>query len=492
MVKQKNKQKLYLNPKQREFLAARQKTKTMLAGRGFGKSTVAGVSARQKVSALPRGKIFFASTTYNQILTKTLPAVENMWEQMGFREHLSNEQPGHYVIGRKPPKHFERPYSPPRKYQNVLTFINGFTIEFLSLDRSDWQRGGSYDGGEIDEAALLKREVITRVLLPSVRGNRHRFSHWLHQNVNMYSSVPWMPRGYWLFEYEEKSDVHPEDYFFLEATAYDNVAVLGEDGIKRLEMEMSYLEFQVEVLNRRIVKVPDGFYHKFNDEKHTYKPRFVYGENDRGITVDDVEDVIKSEILELSFDFSGWFNCLTVWQEKDGVEYLRRQFFVKGDDKIDKLITNFCDHFKQHGFKFVRIWGEPRGHDKQALTSKSIYETIRDLLIRQGWDVEISVQPERTTGHLERHHFVNEILSETNPMLPKIRINEECKDVIIAIQVTQITAQFKKDKSNERDRNYPQEHAAHFTDTIDYYLDQKHGWKFNDDTNQRSGTTMYM
>jgi hypothetical protein len=56
MVKQKNKQKLYLNPKQREFLAARQKTKTMMAGRGFGKSTVAGVSARQKVSALPRGK----------------------------------------------------------------------------------------------------------------------------------------------------------------------------------------------------------------------------------------------------------------------------------------------------------------------------------------------------------------------------------------------------------------------------------------------------
>lgn len=465
------KKELYLNEKQIEFLAAPQQIKVLLAGRGFGKSTAAGVSSRQKMGALPRGKIFFASTTYNQILTKTLPAIEQMWNSMG----LIDEK--HYVVGRRPPRWFERPIAPPRKYQNVISFLNGFCIELLSMDRPDLARGGSYDGGEVDEAALLDETDWTKILLPSVRGNRHVFRHHLHHNVNFYTSIPWKPSGYWVLGFEEKQNSEPDLYKVVEATAYDNIEVLGEEGIALLEKEMSYLEFQVEVMNMRITKLPDGFYHKFDDKKHIYKPTYEYGEAERGLTVTGRKDIKKNELIELSFDFSGWFNCCSCYQEKENVERCIKQFHVKGDEKVPELVRKVMKHFEDHDFKFVRIWGEPRGHDKNPM-GETIYETIARIFADGGWGCEIAVQPGRTNNHLERHQFVNEVLEETNLLYPKLRFSEDdCKDMVIAIQVTQINDKFEKVKTNEKNRNFPQEHAPHYTDTIDYYLIQKHGWK---------------
>lgn len=481
------KKQLYINEKQKAFLQAKQKTRVFVGGRGTGKSTEIGFIARMKAAAMPGGKIFFASTTYNQILTKTLPAIEKIWMDMGMKDGI------HYVVGIRPPKHFQKPYSPPRKYQNVISFINGFCIEMISMDRPDLARGGSYDGGEIDEVALIKREDFTRVLMPSIRGNIHRFgkSHW-HQNVNLYTSIPWKSSGYWIFDFEQKAKDYPTEYFYLESTAYDNIHILTKEGIDRLEREMDWLEFQIEVLNKRILKVPDGFYHKFDNEHHVYQPKYNYEDWTGGIRTTGQSDLKDNELLEMSFDFSGWFNCCTIYQERNNTEYMVKQMHVKGDNKLQDLIKNICNEFIDHKFKYVRIWGEPRGHDKQPMT-KTIYESIGDLFTANGWTFEVCVRAGRTNNHAERHLFVNELLIENNQILPLLRINQDnCKDVIIAIQSTQVTPDFKKDKAKEKDRKFPQEHAPHYTDTVDYYLIQKHGWKVQQHHNQRAGEIMIM
>lgn len=484
---------IYINDKQRELLMARQLTRLFLGGRGSGKSHTIGLSTRAKAGAMPRAKIGLASTTYNQILTKTLPAILACWDSLGLREHEGPEKPGHFVIGRKPPKHFDTPFSPPRKFANCITFRNGFTIEMISMDRPDLARGGSYDGFEVDEAALIKESDYTRIILPSIRGNTHRFkhTHW-HQNINFYTSIPWKPSGYWIFDFEEKAKLHPDEYLVVEATAYDNIHILTEAGIERMEREMGYLEFQIEVLNKRIVKVPDGFYHKLDEDKHLYRPAYDYQDTDRGIVTKSAKDIKVDELLDLSFDFSGWFNCVTIWQQQGQVEKCVDALHVKGDDKLNELVDKFHKRYGQHGFKFVRLWGEPRGHDKQA-TGPSIYETLRKLFEAKGWMVEIRAHAGRTTNHLERHHAINDLLAETFPGLPKIRFNEEnCKDVIIAMQTTEITPDFRKNKSKEKLRDFPQEHAPHYTDTVDYYLMDKHGWQLEDSSNARPGQALFM
>jgi hypothetical protein len=101
-------------------------------------------------------------------------------------------------------------------------------------------------------------------------------------------------------------------------------------------------------------------------------------------------------------------------------------------------------------------------------------------LLYHGWGSEIAVTATVSDVHENRYEYINNILKEDDPNLPKIRINQEtCKDVIISMHNAEVTLDFKKDKKNEKNRSYNQAHATHFTDTIDYYLTQKHGWKVN-------------
>lgn len=476
---------VYLNPKQKEFMKAPQPLKLFLGGRGSGKTHVMGVNQRAKAGAMPRSKGFIAAATYNQILTKTLPAMINSWSQFGLIEGI------HYVIGIRPPKGFDTPISPPKKFANVISWCNGRCIEMVSLDRPDLVRGGSFDDGDIDEAALLKNEHWTKILLPSVRGNRHKF-HGIpyHHQVNFYTSIPWKPSGYWILEFEDKVKAYPKQYHLTEATAYDNIHILGEEGIDRMRREMPHTEFQIEVMNERVVKVDDCFYESFDLEKHTYSPNYSYRENDQGLIVTDKsDDYDPKQIIEATWDFGGWFNCMGVWQAKGMTERWIDSFDDRGlDENLNSVVEKFCTKYAGHGNKLIQFWGEPRGHDREPLTP-SIYEQLSAAFRRKGWAVVVMVEPGYATRqHVEHRSFVNSILREEDARLPKVRLNEEAnRSPIIAIQSTETTAEGKKDKSKEKDRGYPQHHATHYTDGFDYYLMQKHGWRVQDGADAGAG-----
>lgn len=440
---------------------------------------------------MPRSKGFLSSTTYNQLLTKTLPAVTSKWSEMGLVEGED------YVIGTTPPRDWEKCFEEPRKYENIISFSNGRRTELLSMDRPDLARGGSYTDGAVDEAALVPREHITRVLQPSLRlGLVHFGGHWLHKNLRLYTSIPWKPSGYYILDYEEKAKADPSRYAFIESNAYDNIDVLGLDYIKMLEAELPYLEFLVEVMNMRVKKVRDAFYHKFDADKHTYTVRYLYGEGERGIVTNGIADTHykPDEALDFSFDFSGWFNCAIAFQEglhregntRRSIEYALHQFYVKQQDgKVGELVDKICAHYVNHKFKVARLWGEPRGHDPKPDTPETLFQQIQGRFLRNGWKVEIRVKPGLAKAHKERNYYMNDVLAEATPSLPGLRLNEAtCKDAIIAMQITSVRGDYQKDKSNETDRDFPQEQATHFTDLIDYYLMQKHGWKMKKSSNR--------
>ena len=459
---------VYLNAKQLEFLQSTAQTKVFLGGRGSGKTHEIGIEMGHRALDMAGATFFLSSTTYNQLLTKTLKSILGALKSMGFKEGI------HFVVGEKPPKWFKKPYDPPGKWEYFISFYTGFCVELLSMDRPDKARGGSYQGGWIDEAALIKEEHYTRVLRYATRGLRHKFKSSHYGQIGLYTSVPWKPSGYWILGYEEKALANPKEFFFLESTAYDNVEVLGEDTLKTWERDTPYLEFQVEVMNRRVKIAQDAFYHALDTDKHTYRPKFLYGKGDRGLETKSILDIKKDALLDVTFDFSGWFNCMAVFQESKGIERMVRSYYVKQDQKVNQLIDKFCKQHADHKFKFTRVWGEPRGHDKSP-TGDDIYKQIKDRFKFNGWKCEIKAHAGRTTNHKQRHTFVNDILAEDYKHYPKLRMNEDaCKDVAIAMQLTEITPDFKKDKSKEKDRNYPQEHAPHFTDAVDYYFCQKY------------------
>lgn len=473
---------VYLNPKQLAFAGAPQPTRAWIGGRGSGKTVCIGVSQRQKMGDLPRAKFFFSSSTYNQLLTKTLPPITKIWSEFRILEHIPGIQNGHYVIGKVPPRFWDKPFDEPRKYTNVITFRNGYTIELLSMDRPELARGGSYDGGEIDEGASVKQAVLSEILLPSIRGNVNKFSHWSHQQLSLYSSMPWRADGMYLLEYEDLAKVEPEDYFYIESTTYDNIHVLGAKSIERMKKGMTKNTWDIEVMNKRHRKAEKCFYYAFNDNVHVVDPVYEYGEDDiLGIFTLGMKNINSNELLEMSWDFSGWFTGFVLFQEKITynkiTEYMHDAMHVTEDQGVNDLVDMFCLKYAGHKEKFVKIWGEPRGHDKTA-TGRTLYQQVEDRLRFHGWGVEICVTTAVSDLHENRYELINDFLKEENPDYPKLRMNSEnCKDVVIAVHNTEVTLEFKKDKSNEKNRAFNQAHATHYTDMIDYFFQQKHGWK---------------
>src|SRR3954464_14913269 len=108
------KKHIYVNAKQLALLQATQRGKAFLAGRGAGKTTVAGFHLLDCAAHLPRAKFFLLGITYNQIQSILLPPMIESW---AIRNVIENR---HFVIGQKPPASFEKPYQPIKNYENVI------------------------------------------------------------------------------------------------------------------------------------------------------------------------------------------------------------------------------------------------------------------------------------------------------------------------------------------------------------------------------------
>lgn len=467
----KPKQKIaYLNPKQEEFIQAKQRRKSLVAGRGFGKSSMIGFVTADKVMQMPRAKSMLIGPTYAHLLSKTVPAITQALESIGWWKAEKGKY-GHFVVCQRPPSYFKTAYQEPETYKYVISFWNGYRIELISEDIGDNNRGGSYDSADIDESALISKEFIDKVVSASIRGNLHKKfakSHY-HHSVYDYTSTPWTPAGRWIYQVEELMKEYPEEYFFMEATALDNIHVLGEDYIKRLKAEMSSLEFDVEVMNKRIKKLPNAFYPDFDFNKHVALHTHKYEETDSNISVKGQNDYDTTQPLYISFDFNISFMSCIVAQKLNGKLCINNLFFVKYK-KIDKLVDMLTSHYATHTNKLTFIYGDRMGNSfKQGRELVKMYDIIKDMLKQAGWRATLKAST-RNIEHKLKHYVINKALQQEGKTMP-ISINANtCKALVLSIQHAGILDNYQKDKSSERDANTLQEFATHLSDCFDYLV----------------------
>ena len=474
MKKSQKKSRTYVNKVQEKFLLAKQQFKMLVGGRGLGKTSIIAFLIFLYLKRMPRAKGFFVSSTYNQLLTKTMPAIIQRWEDLGIKEH-SDDAPGHYVIGKRPPRHWAKPYSPPKKFDNVISFWNGLCIELISMDRPLKQKGGSYDFGIGDEIELVPEDHINSVMMPSIRGNLHKFDSYLHHQFSMFCNMPKSASGDWVLKYKDRMEQYPEKFYYLEGTAYDNIEVLGESYIENLRLTLSYQQFQLQVMNERITKLPDAFYHELDRDKHGYKPSYNYGNSVNGIVVKGSDAIDPKKPIDISVDFGGWFNGLVAFQKRGREERMVDCQWVGKGVGIQRMVDNFCIKHTDHKRKHVTIWGEPRGHDPQP-TGFSHYETLKKRFEKNGWSCSIEATWGLADDHEERFNFINDVLKEEDQSLPLFRVNiDTCEAPFVSMEGAQTKPDGKKDKKNEKDRTFPQEYATHFSDMVDYYFMQKYG-----------------
>jgi hypothetical protein len=473
---------VYANPKQQMFLQSRAKRRTFNGGRGSGKSYSIGFMIMLRYEHLPRGKSMLAGMSFNSVLTKTMPSVIKALNNCGFTEYDPKEpsQQKSYVLFKKPPSHWPKPYEPPFRHEYVITFDNGFTVEILSTDRPDSNRGGSYDGEDLDESAQIKEEIQTKVLGVSVRGNARIFKdNPLHQVICDYTSTPWLPSGQWIYKTEDNMRKYGKDKFlFVSATSLDNIDILGEDYLENMRMQTPPYEFEIEYMNARIASLPNCFYNSFDERKHCQVQDYDY-DMKGGLWVPFSKALNKEKGLLISVDWNAAFSSLVVAQDKGKTLWIANCLFVsdaKGEENVVKnesmvsaLALSFHTTYRDHPTKLVEVYGDRGGHNRQVNSSHSLYDDFEMELKKHGWTVRM-LASKKYPRHQAKYAVIDSLLSEKNTRMPKIRFDiEQCKYLIISMQNSGMNPDFTKDKRSERNL-VDQRRATHLSDCLDYLL----------------------
>lgn len=470
--------KVYVNPKQKAFLESPQRFKDIIGGVGSGKTGLMGFHNFQKMGNMPGAKSGLAALTYNQLLNNSLPSMERTWRACGLKEHTAQE-PGHYVIGVRPPSWFKRPINPPRKLDNVISFFNGYCIQLISADRPDTIRGISLDALDVDEKGWLKEEFFNKVLVARVRDNNFEsFSkHPLHHSICGYSSMPWLVKQQWILNVEELAKARPDKYFYIESTAEDNIEILGKDYLEDARERLPNIVFLVEYMNYRPKKVSQGFYPAFNDEIHCIYLTFDYDQNEAGLWVSKANDCNPFAPKELSFDFNAAFTSALVCQEQGQEFRVCDELFVEqapeNSNLIKEITSIFIEKYSGHENKDVFIHGDRNGNNKSPGSNDTFYNQIEKQLKAAGFFPYLMVSG-LDSPHKKRYLLINEIFSEKSDNLPRIRINQNtCKYLPIALQLAPMIGDFQKDKNSEKSGD--QKKATHLTDCLDNIIMRKYG-----------------
>ena len=316
---------IHLNAAQQRTILLAPKNKVNIEGRGTGKSYQVGWDVNMVNRMMPRSVTAVTGSTFGQLLTRTLPSTFKFLQSLGYKRHESRKNPGNYVVGRKPPEHWHRPYEEIMKHDNIISISNGNAIVLLSQDRAGSARGANVDYEILDEALTINKERYDEETSPTNRGNEEKWGTrsrnpvpW-HHGFHYVSSMPYTNEQKWLLDYakyyeeergirileiwnrivnlqiqllDAKRDndrklfkdiwnetvrlkrqiapfVSKNGTLFTLANALDNIENVGFSYLMREYEKQTLLTFLIEIMNM-VLDVVEDCYYSIDTKKHVY------------------------------------------------------------------------------------------------------------------------------------------------------------------------------------------------------------------------------
>ena len=198
-----NLQELYTNKIQQLAMFINPWELALLIGRGTGKSPVQAFRVHEVVTLMPRCTFALVGPTYINLMERTIPPMLRfLQEHYGWTENI------HYVMFRRPPDDWAKPFTPVNEYKHTISFYNGTVCYLGSLDRAGIINSLSLQYYGIDEARFSEYERITKDLMPAVRGELIQFQHChLLYGRTITSDLPYLEDGAdWLYKIESRMD----------------------------------------------------------------------------------------------------------------------------------------------------------------------------------------------------------------------------------------------------------------------------------------------
>ncbi len=497
------------------------KIRNNIWSRGTGKSIDIARDSATMAHEMRGGSFGFVGRSYTLLEGVTFQSILQGWKKLGYYPGI------HYEIKTKPNrnKKWPEPFVPPLSYDHFIPWYTGAGFYLISQDKDVPFRGPSLDGIYVDEGLTINKERFDEEIAPTNRGNR--FKHSLRHFFRFSSTKPIGSDGIWLFENSkyygdalllikrmqresiemklELIDSDDKEYqkklfreiqklrkeilfypdpenkiYYSEADAFDNINVLGLEYFKTNKRVMSILKFRTEMLNETLEGIEDGFYPSFS-EKHINYDHFNYNYIDnltpaqrdlkRDCRWDN--DIYYNQPLRHVVDWGGWINTSLTWQRNGKNINVNNHQYAKHPQKIRDLADKFIEYYMHFPHKQVYLHFDHTGINKKDNSALTSSEEYASYLRQAGWIVTI-VKPLGAVGHDEKFYLTQKVMSGHDSDMPTLRINAyNCSNLITAIKLTPIkkgTDGMKKDKSAEKDRNFPQEQAPHATDCLDIIL----------------------
>lgn len=489
--------KEYFNDPQLYSLAMNTRDEVIVAGRGMGKGAIQAGRLMTNFQGMPGSMGGFVSPSVKRCLTNILPSMLIHLERWGFKRDL------HYVVGKRPWKalHWKSPIFTPANWENTISFYNGSVCNIISQDRAGTSNSMSLDYIIIDEAKFINFEQLKDETFQANRGNEQYFHNFpLHHGMTITSDMPVTKKGSWFLSYKDDMDkelveaieglvyakwrakrqqkampsqadaiqkkidridaklsfLRSKCLLYKEYTSIQNLALLGEEFIRRAKRDLPPLTFATSIMCKRIEISTDGFYGGMREDVNLYTAPNenvlnLEALNDGAIPNDSRQDSDLDAQLPLiiAFDANANINWLVCGQVgKDGKLRVLKSFFVKYERKIPELLDDFNDYYRYHRRRQVIFYYDATFVGNSYGThSEAFYRMIITGLRRKGWNVK-SKYIGKPMNHILKNDLINRMFRGRAHHLVLIN-RDNNPDLLISITSAGVK-NGQKDKSGEK------------------------------------------
>ncbi|MCD8296827.1 MAG: hypothetical protein LUC88_04570 [Prevotella sp.] len=480
----------YFNDGQMYMLNLMPRDLVMICGRGFGKGAVQAVRAMNCFQNMPGSMGGFVAPSVKRCLTNILPSLLIHFERWGYKRDV------HYVVGKKPWKKlkWKSPLFMPANWDNTIAFYNGSVINVISQDRVGTSNSMSLDYILIDEAKFIDFEQLKDETFQANRGNEMYFGKcYMHHGLTISTDMPITKKGSWALTYEKMMDKdlvevmqgivyklwklrnskkdedvkiaklkNQLDFFrskcllYKEYTSIENLALLGEDFIRRAKRDLPPLTFATSIMCKRIGISADGFYGGMREDVNLYTAPNESVLNLYNLDKKDIpndcrmdSDLVPDLPLIIAMDANANINWLVVGQiGMDNKLRILKSFFVKYERKIPELLEDFVEYYKPHPRKQVIFYYDATFvGNNYALHNDDFHSEVEKKLRKHQWLVR-PVYIGKPMNHIEKNALINRMFrGRANHIVLINRDNNV--DLLISIQSAGIY-NGQKDKRGEK------------------------------------------
>lgn len=505
-----------------QYLAANKLSAlTFVASRGAGKSFSIAFLIYLIIKFMPRSSWAIQTATFQQALTRTLISTCEALELIGYRRDVTywigKRPPAKYALPFQAPQKFDRYLTFLNHDKKTLTGFHLFsqdisargpsvdgiiTDETLELDMEKFQREANLtnrgndtfkmftdnkihhgifhftsmptgengdqiikeaqyyedDGYNID---LLKNNIIDLELefLNEVEKGKQ---------LQIYAAIA-NEKTKLLYYPNKSNDAKKKGRLYVEADVFDNIENVGIKYLFNNYESMLPEIFEVEMLNRKKSQIVNCFYAGYNKNVHGYKGsfdnNFLLGlefdfEKLKKLNCEQDNDLMAGLPLDIGMDF-GNINWLIATQKLQSINRFNvlKEFYVRTPKILDDVVKDFCDYYKPHNNKKVRLWPDAAGNvTLQAKTSSGAKNNVLhvfNLLKDGGFSPEVMNPNLKNWSHNDKFLLWNSSFARRKNVFPQIGFNTvNCPNLLKAMEQTPALDDgnngIRKDKGSEK------------------------------------------